>query len=391
MPSERPIARLRHPATKGADDRGITVIFFALALTAMLGVSALVLGGSVGYEAARNAQTAADAAALAGTSALQNHKQDWITTPVEVVIDEVRSVAEDNGAELESCDVVAAGYALTGAEADVIAACDDLPHLVDEDFQAVAGIRVTVSDTRDVAFAAFVDQDEITSRAVAAATVQPVSRGWAPFMVCTSPTAVGHPAQAMLQDEDAPNGFSINSAAIGKHYVLWGNQIKNLGRDCGNGSSSWRGLVRLPADGYALPSSEATPGDDEDWWQVDTGNKTGQLSQRMAGGNACTFDAGDDVDDIELGCEIALPLCARGNGETGSNFRLYCVMMGVFQITHVGSATTVETEPPEETPCGSITNNIICGRFLGAATAAGGQGVAETPDRHGYAVIKLVQ
>ena len=56
-------------------DRGITVVFFALALTGILAVSALVLGGSVGYEAARNAQTAADAAALAGaTRPLQNHK-----------------------------------------------------------------------------------------------------------------------------------------------------------------------------------------------------------------------------------------------------------------------------------------------------------------------------
>ncbi len=372
-------------------ERGLTVVFFAIALTGMLSVSALVLGGSVGYEAARNAQTAADAGALAGASALQNHKQDWIITPVDVVLDEVQSVVEDNGAQLESCDVVAAGYALSGAEADVIGPCDQLPYLADADFQAVAGIRVEVTDTRGVAFSAFVDQDEITSRAVAAATVQPVSRGWAPFMVCTSPTAVGHPAQAMLEDDDAPNGFSINSAAIGKHYVLWGNQIKNLGRDCGNGSSSWRGLVQLPADGYALPSSEATPGDDTDWWQVDTGNKTGQLSQRMAGGNACTFESGDSVDDIELGCEIAVPLCARGNGVTGSNFRLYCVMMGVFQITHVGSVTLDETDPPEDTPCGSVTNNIICGRFLGAATAAGGQGVAEAPDRHGFAVIKLVE
>jgi hypothetical protein len=376
---------------RSGGERGITVIFFAMALTGMLAVSALVLGGSVGYEAARNAQTAADAAALAGASALQNHKQDWIVTPVDVVLDEIESVVEDNGAVLEACHVVRANYALSGAEADVIDTCARLPYLADPDFQAVAGVRVSVSDTRDVAFSAFVERDEISSSAVAAATVQPVSRGWAPFMVCTSPLATGHPAQAMLEDASAPNGYSINSAAIGKTYVLWGNQIKNLNRDCGNGSSSWRGLVKLPADGYALPSSEAAPGDDDDWWEADTGNKTGQLSQRMAGGNACTFDAGDNVDDIELGCEIAVPLCPKGNGETGSNFRLYCVMMGVFQITHVGSATIVTEEPPYETPCGSVSNNIICGRFLGAATAAGGQGVAEAPDRHGFAVIKLVQ
>lgn len=387
--SPRRDARTRPRTATG--ERGITVVFFAIALTGLLAVSALVLGGSVGYEAARNAQTAADAAALAGASAIQNHKQDWIITPVDEVLAEVESVVADNGAALRSCDLVDAEYALSESESDVVAACDQLAFLADDDFQRVAGVRVSVTDTRDVAFAAFVADDEVTSSATAAATIQPVSRGWAPFMVCTSPDAVGHPAQAMLQDPGAPNGYSINSAAIGKHYVLWGNQMKNLGRDCGNGSSSWRGLVQLPADGYALPSSEAAPGDDSDWWEADTGNKTGQLSQRMAGGNACSFEAGDSVDDIELGCEIAVPLCPRGNGDTGTNFRLYCVMMGVFEITHVGSVTLDDTDPPEETPCGSEPNNIVCGRFVGAATAAGGRGVAEAPDRHGFAVIKLVQ
>jgi hypothetical protein len=374
-------------------ERGVTVVFFAIALSGILTVSALVLGGSVGYEAARNAQTAADAAALAGASALQNHKQDWITTPADAVLAEIESVVEDNGAVLESCRLLRPSYALGAAESDAFADCDQLAFLPDASFQTVAGVRVTVSDTRNVAFSAFVDRDDITSRAVAAATVQPVSRGWAPFMVCSSPEAVGHPAQAMLPDETAPNGYRINSAAIGKTFVLWGNQIKYLGRDCGNGSSSWRGLVKLPIAGYALPSSEATPGDDSDWWEADTGNKTGQLSQRMAGGNGCVLNSGDDPEDLkdQLGCEIAIPLCPKGNGETGSNFRLYCVMMGVFKITYVGNVTVDTAEPEDGSPCGKTKNNIICGEFIGAATAAGGQGTAEAPDRHGFAVIKLVQ
>ncbi len=379
--------------TTRTGDRGVTVVFFALAISGILSVSALVLGGSVGYEAARNSQTAADAAALAGASALQNHKQDWIITPADAVVNEVASVVADNGSTLEACDLVKAAYALTGAESDVVAPCDSLAFLPDASFQSVAGVRVRVSETRDVAFSAFVDQDEITSTATAAATVQPVSRGWAPFMVCTSPTASGHPAQAMLPDGTDPTGYRINSAAIGKTYVLWGNQMKNQGRDCGNPSSSWRGLVQLPADGYALPSTEATPGDDSNWWQADTGNKTGQLSQRMAGGSGCKLANGDSPEDLmdQIGCEIAIPLCPRGNPDGGSNFRLFCVRMGVFRITHVGDATAQLTDPPSDTPCGVDKNNIICGQFVGAATAAGGQGVAEQPDRHGFAVIKLVE
>lgn len=375
------------------NDRGITVIFFAIALSGILAVSALVLGGSVGYEAARNAQTAADAAALAGTSSLQNHKQNWDEdegTAADAVLNEITTAVTDNGAVLESCDVVDAEYALTNAESDVIADCQQLAFLADADFQRVAGVRVTVTDTRDVAFAAFVDQDTITSRATAAATIQAVARGKSPFMVCTDPNAVGHPAPALIADSTAPHGYAINSAAVGKLFVLWGNQIKYLGRDCGNPDSAWRGLVDLPADGYALPSTEATAGDDTDWWAGDEGNKTGQLTNGVAGANACTFAAGDDADNIKLGCFVAVPLCTKGNADA-SDFRLYCVRMGLFQITHVGASTIVTEEPPEETPCGSVKTNIICGRFIGAGAASGGRGVAEQPDRNGFAVIKLVQ
>lgn len=371
-------------------DRGITVVFFAIALSGILAVSALVLSGSVGYEAVRNAQTAADAAALAGSSALQNHKQDWIITPADAVLTEITTAVTDNGATLEACDLVDPDYAITGADSDVVAPCDQLAFLPDADFQRVAGVRVTVTDTRDVALAAFLDQSQITSRATAAATIQPVARGKSPFMVCSSPDAVGHPAPALIEDPDATHGWAINSAAIGKHYVLWGNQIKNLGRDCGNPDSAWRGLVDLPADGYALPSTEATAGDDSDWWQGSEGNSTGHLSNGMAGGNACVFDSGDSPDSVKLGCFIAVPLCTKGNADS-SDFRLYCVLMGLFQITHVGTATVDTESPPEETPCGKEKNNIICGKFLGAASAAGGRGVAEQPDRHGFAVIKLVQ
>lgn len=381
----------RRPSRR--QDRGITVIFFAIALSGILAVSALVLGGSVGYEAARNAQTAADAAALAGTSALQNHKQSWDEddgTTAEDVWNEITTTVSDNGAELESCDLVDAEYALTRAESDVIADCQQLAFLPDADFQRVAGVRVEVTDTRDVALAAFVDQDTITSRGTAAATIQALSRGKSPFMVCTSPDAIGHPAPALVADANAPHGWAINSAAIGKLYVLWGNQIKNLGRDCGNPDSAWRGLVDLPADGYALPSTEATAGDDSDWWAGDEGNKVGNLTNGVAGANACTFADGEDPDDIDVGCFMAVPLCTKGNADA-SDFRLYCVRMGLFQITHVGEATVVTEEPPEETPCGQVTNNIICGRFVGAAAASGGRGVAEQPDRHGLAVIKLVQ
>lgn len=379
----------RIPARRASGDRGMTVVLFALGLTAMLAVGALVLGGSVGYTAARNAQTAADAAALAGTGLLQDHKQDWVTTPASEIASEVEAVVEANGAALRACDLVDADYAITEAESDVIAPCEDLELLEEDAFADVAGIRVSVGDTRDVPFSAFVEQDTITGGAVAAATIQAVTSGKAPFMVCTSPLATGHPAQILVEDAGQPTGYRVNDAAIDKLFVLWGNQIKYGGRSCGNPSSDWRGLVKF-GQTYSVPS--ASIASDVDWWQTESGNTAGNLPGTLAGGTSCEL-SGQKIDALEsqIGCLMAIPLCPKGNAST-SDFRLYCVKIGAFEITHVGTVFNDSTSATAyDTPCGTVTENIICGRFVGAATAVGGQGVAQRPDPYSISVVKLVQ
>lgn len=379
-----------HSRTSGRrDERGLTVVFFAIGVTAMLTIAALVLGGSVGYTAARNAQTAADSAALAGTQLIQSHKQDWVTTPADTIATEIESVVEDNGATLVRCDLVDAEYAISESESDVIATCEQLEFLEEEDFAAVAGVRVIVSDTRDVPFNAFVDQETITGGATAAATIQAVTSGRAPFMVCGAPTATGHPAPVLVPDVTDPTGYRVNEAALDKVYVLWGNQIKYGGRSCGNPSSDWRGLVKF-GETFDVPSASVTS--DDDWWQSESGNTGGNLPGTLAGGTSCELE-GQKVEALEdqIGCLIAIPLCPMGNADN-SDFRLYCVKIGAFEISHVGSVFSENTAIPEyDTPCGVVSENIICGRFKGAATAVGGQGIAQPPDPYSVSVIKLVQ
>lgn len=381
--------RTLHRSRPLARDRGIAVVFFAISVSAILAIGALVLGGSVGYTAVRNAQTAADAAALAGTTTLRDHKQNWVDTPASDVFDEVESVVESNGATLAAggCELVRASYALTGSDADVIDDCKELESLSPEDFDAAAGVRVTVDDTRSVPFAAFVDSDTITGQAAAAATIQPVVGGRSPFMVCSSPDADGHPAQALLEDGGDPTGYVVNEAAIGKYFVLWGNQIKYGGRDCGNPASDWRGLVEFEAT-FDLPSPD--PVDDTDWWQTESGNKNGNLPRTMAGSKACQLD-GEKVDELEVGCRVSVPLCPAGNGDT-SDFRLYCVKLGTFEISHKGNVFNDDLSATDyPTPCGTVTTNIICGEFVGAGTATSGQGSAEQPDANSVVLIKLVE
>lgn len=404
---------------RARSDRGIAVVFFAISVTAMLAVGALVLGGSVGYSAVRNAQTAADSAALAGATALHEHKQNWGLTSASDLLMEVEEVVRSNGAELApaGCELISGGYGLDNDEAYVIGPCEAIADLSPERFRSVAGIRVTVNDTRDVPFSAFVDRDDITGTATAAATIQPVvevAEGWSVFMLCTSPKAKGHPAQALEPNPDDPTGYSVREEAHGKVFVLWGNEIKDQasGRDCGKNASDWRGLIRYDLK-FPLPSTFSAPPlpADDNWWRIEEGNAAGtiEFSPNVLGPDACEL-SGDAIDDLELGCKLAVPLCPFSNqgdelpvehqSDTYSaDYRLFCPRMGVFEISHIGSTfdESIDTDPTAtsipsyETPCGKRQTNIICGRFKGSAVAKVGQGSADTPDKDDYVVVRLVE
>lgn len=386
-------------------DRGVAVVFFAISVTAMLAVGALVLGGGIGYSTSRNAQTAADSAALAGATALNEHKQNWTTMLPGDLVKEIESVVKANGGELEACDLIQGSYGVDNAESAVIpGGCAGLPFLSEPVFQSVAGVRVKVRETRDVPFGAFVNEEEITTTAVAAATIQPFvsAESWSVFMLCTSPDAVGHPAQALVEDPNDPTGYSIRESARGKVYVLWGNEIKEhgSGRDCGNPSSDWRGLIQFDQT-FPIPSPSTT--DDSEWWAVEEGNTTGNIdvAPNVLGPDACELD-GEDITalDMDPPCKLAIPLCPFSNkGLPGgsADFRLYCPKMGVFTISHIeGLATTLDAEQEQDlidydSPCGKRTNNIICGILEESAVAREGQGSSAAPGKYDYVVIKLVE
>ncbi len=355
-------------------DRGATAVLFAIAVSAMLAVAALVLGGSGGYSAVREAQNAADASALAATSTLRAVQMG--DAPSSEVLATAVSVAEANGATSGAvvCDIVNARYALTHAEADVIGPCDGS----NETAVGAAGVRIGAVNTKDVPFAAFVDAETIRGHATAAATIQPVIAGTGPFMVCGAATATGHPAPALLPDLLDPTGFSVNPAAIGLSYVLHGGPMKNGGRQCGAGSDSWRGFVSFDRR-FPIPSPD--PIDETDWWEVKTGNANGHLTRVLTGDDACE----GDVEQL-IGCRLALPLCPKSNGGTGESLKLYCVKLGAFEITYNQHSTGAP-------PCNGGTggSGLVCGTFLGAANAISRQGSASTPDPYGVAVIKLVQ
>lgn len=371
-------ARRRQTSGAPRRDDGVVLLIFASFLSVMLVLGAFVLGGSLGYSAVRSAQNAADAAALAATNTLMEVKAGD-AAPAEVLSTAV-AVASDNGAEPSSvtCEVVNGTYALSKSEADVLGSCTT----ANVDAVSAAGIRVRTSDSRDVPFGAFVDSDTIAGDAIATATAQPLREGRAPFMICSAPTATGHPRLPLVGDLSVNPPYAFDAGAIGTSYVVQGNEMVADGRDCGNGSTSWRGLVRTELT-YEMPSTNPTV--DSTWWQIETGNKNGALPSLLTGAGSCAMPNGE-IGDLAVGCRLLLPLCPKGNGATGTNFRLYCVRMALFEVSYIGKVS-VGTAPCHPTQ----RNNIVCADLIGPGTAAVGRGGASAPGANDVVVVRLVQ
>lgn len=372
------------------DERGITVVFFAISITALLAVSALVLGGSNGYGAARNAQTAADAASMAATTKLRQavvaESDPNAIADYAAVAATAQKVAIENGADPASvrCDVVTPYYAAAttdaAREAEVLGVCDG----VNEADDAAGGIRVTVRETRSVPFGSFVNSDTITASAQATATVQPVG-GWfhSPFMVCS--TGLHGPASPLRKISPPPpageSQWEVNPAAVGAEFLLWSHGNAFHARNCGE--SQWYGLVQN--DGmFLIPSPTDDP---SKWWKIEPGGEVGQIPD-IAGKVSCNAETEDELALLE-NCEIPVPLCTEtAPMYAGQNARLNCVGIGTFLITHVGNGNEAGSCVAGE----SVGDKkVLCGRLLPGRLATGGQGQLGPAGPNELAVINLVE
>lgn len=347
----------------------------------MLLVIMLVLGGSVGYEAERNSQTASDAAALAATSTLRRIQTSSPSdvTDFNPVLATARDVAEANGADAgASVSCVLIKFDQTPI--------DDCGSADFAEFVAASGVAVGADDTRDVPFGEVAGQAKITGSTTAAATAQKLANGTSPFMVCDAAyDDEGDPRDILepVTTTADPNDYTIKASAKGQLYVLQGNPVKSEGRDCGHPASSFRGWVKFEST-YPLPGD----------WAMEEGNKNGHIERQLVGPDAC---GGQNVDVEDFnGCIISVPLCVSGSGGS-SDYKLYCVAMATFKIVWNGNGPSeVPADPDPETggpagTCSEDNQKHICGRFIGASIATGGQGAEGPVGVNETAVIKLVK
>jgi hypothetical protein len=289
-------------------------------------------------------QNAADAAAMAATRQLDRFVTNQVSD-AGTVDDAARDAAEANGADRSSvsCEVVSFSRTALGA-------CPTGTTMSPSMRAAAAGVRVTLDQTQDTIFLKLVGTSTFTANADATAQVgRPGGSYVAPFLVCG--TAPGHVPPMLVPDGASATGFSVNPAAIGVEYSIYGNDIKADGRDCGNPSSSFRGNVNT-AGSYALPGD----------WDTDTGNRNGPTLRLVNSGSVCE-------PDWTTGCLVVLPLCPRSNGQGGTNYRAYCVDLGLFEISHV-------------------SNHDIDAIFRGRANVNRG-GIAGPADANGARIVAL--
>jgi len=311
---------------RARDEQGVTMVLLALSLVALMALSGLAVDGGAAYANRRQAQNGADAAALAGTTALNTYWSDSSKTAVDIwnaVL--AKATADNNLNGSVDCWYIDAN----GDPADGKTPCSSYvgrPAVLDFTNGPATGVEVRARDTKSTYFIRVVGFDSFAVSANAAANVQALRGGSGPIMLCAVSTGDARSGPGGGQGVGGPNGTpppvlnpddTINNAAIGQEYYLKGNEVADT---CKMGSS-FKGIVNQGRGSHDDGIQYPLPGN----WDADTGNQAGPTRTKIVG--SCNSEA--------VGCKILVPLCYWRTGTPSGS--LYCVRMGVFQITFADS------------------------------------------------------
>jgi Flp pilus assembly protein TadG len=327
------------------DEQGLSLVLVALLMVAMLTIAAIALDGGQTYSDRRQMQNASDAAALAGTRALEVARfRGGSTAAVDTT---ASSEASNNGADIS---VAGGHYVCTVIDKnnnDIAACSNTAVWAAAANVVNAGGVRVKAGRNRITSFATVIGIGSLSVNTTAAATIQVLTGADSPFMVCGNPLKGAESPPLLVADATQPTGWQVNSAAIGSTYNLHGPQISN----CGAGSNSFKGLASGPV---SLPQ----------WVDAVTGVRAGPTRSLVAGINGCS---GTNLDE----CILLVPICSDGRGQ-GSSTQLYCVGWGSFLVHQTGA-------------------NKHTGDFRGAADAIGGPTGTGDPNAGTVNVVKLIQ
>lgn len=284
-------------------ERGSILVFVALSLASIVGVMGVVVDGSRVFAERRQMQNAADAAALAGARALDN-----VATGFEGSIRTAAvNAAVTNGADASTIVCRFVDEVLTDLGACPTTATGTAAVIK----STVAGVRITASAVKGTTFIKAVGAKTFTAKASAAAQIQGLRSGPAPFVMCAVGTSDprsngdGQAIPILLPDN------STNPAAVGQLYELQDPTAVGCGQ-----SQNFKGLANYPAD-FPIPGP----------WDLLNGDHGVNVDKQVVAGNdACTGSP-----DNYINCVVAVPLCYSMTPST--DWKLYCVRYAAFRIT----------------------------------------------------------
>ncbi|WP_208027430.1 TadE/TadG family type IV pilus assembly protein [Rhabdothermincola sediminis] len=399
--------RARARRIRATGDRGVTVVFVAVGLVALLAVTGLAVDGGIAYAQRRTMQNAADSAAMAGTRMVDKirFRDPSSGTPApansEILVAIERELGAQ-GADGASCRFVLNDAALTEVGEDFCQSPSFLGavNLDTDRFRPgsgtacttaetgcykIAGVRVRSQDTRPLSFGAFLGADSLTASASATATIQPLYRtDGSPFIVCGRADLAPGNAWDILDLDD-----KIKPTALGAWFPLqWsklpdcgaGNEFKGKGPDSGVALNTW-------VDGYTGNGFDA------------------QILIQVSGLKPCPpakdgFPPG--------GCGMLIPIARQGCGKSSSGKgptydcppgvpdplkpHLYVVTWTVWMVYGNGSSGS----PVCDTNLASLDLNgsiKYCGQLLGYPPPAmgGGGGTGDVVDPSQARVLKLAR
>lgn len=337
---------------RGATDRGVTLIFFAVIVTGLLAIAGLVVDGGFLYAERRQQQNASDAAAMAGARALDEFQRGKVTT-YSAVWDAVLASATENGsdpAEVTCTLVDEAGEPIAGDDS-----CPGETLGIDPGvrLEEATGVRVETAATKGTSFMSVLGVSEFRAPGEATATLRAVvglPPGSAPFMVCgSSPADLLAAMQAefpdggfVLSDDDTlatplivkagtnwvpnPDAFYDPDKALADNPSVRVHGPQGVPQ-CGAQSDSFKGLVKEDAD-VTVP-----------WVPNDTGTRAGPT--RTVTAPYSTVFEGELKYACEAGqwddCVMVLPICSHSNGGQGAGLEMRCVSFGSFLVMKTGA------------------------------------------------------
>jgi Flp pilus assembly protein TadG len=340
------------------------LVLVSIAAVSLLLVAALAIDGGQAYANRRQMQNAADAAAMAGTAAFAN--QRFTASPsLTAVTDEVRSVAQANGADVSlgrlSCWLVdATGQRVTG---DLCTT----PGTWTAAASGAAGVEVDTSADKATFFARVAGPDTIGASADAAATMQRVIQSGPgfPFILC------GYSESGLNDVLDA--NLQVRPEAVGQLFALLdpGSANSDTFKRCDTQSNPFKG------------KGDGTPAIIGEWAGTDTGNSPPDSlsapANEVLGPEACPVSA-----TVLDGCLMIVPIASYGRG-VGSNTEVFIVNFTVMRAwgSDTGGA------PAECGPLGPPSPKF-CGILVGGQLDTGQTGGGDVAAGQAYA-IKLIK